>query len=157
MTRNVTLHSNSMWASMCGSLLAWVVYCGLAIIDSYRSPIEPAHQTKWWYQTYVSERGRTCKWHMKDHWSFLLCRQKGVGAEFVIFTRWGGVPVPVVPGSLESPVVSGFNNFPAKYLGPNLIFTHLKLCLATATNNFKWVKIILVCLLWDQKLANLDI
>ena len=29
------------------------------------------------------------------------------------------------------------------------IFTHLKLCLASATHNFKWVKITHVCLIWD--------
>ena len=33
------------------------------------------------------------------------------------------------------------------------IFTHLKLCLATGTHNFKWVKITHVCLIWDQTCA----
>ena len=37
------------------------------------------------------------------------------------------------------------------------IFTHLKLCLATATHNFKWVKIINICLIWDKTFANLDV
>ena len=27
----------------------------------------------------------------------------------------------------------------------NLIFSHLKLCLATATQNFKWLKIYVIC------------
>ena len=31
-----------------------------------------------------------------------------------------------------------------------LIFTHLQLCLATATHNFKWVKIAHLCIIWDQ-------
>ena len=41
----------------------------------------------------------------------------------------------------------------------NLIyfFTHLKLCFATATHNFKWVKISHICLIWDQKFLNLDV
>ena len=33
------------------------------------------------------------------------------------------------------------------------IFTHLKLCLATAIHNFKWVKIYHSCLIWDQTSA----
>ena len=37
------------------------------------------------------------------------------------------------------------------------IFTHLKLCLATATHNFKWVKITQIGLVWDQTLVNLDV
>ena len=37
------------------------------------------------------------------------------------------------------------------------ILTHLKLCLATATRNFKWVEITLICLIWYQAFANLDI
>ena len=39
----------------------------------------------------------------------------------------------------------------------NKKITHLKLCLATATatHNFMWVKITLICLIWDQALANL--
>ena len=37
------------------------------------------------------------------------------------------------------------------------IFTHLKLCLATATHNFKWVEITHICLISDQTLANLDV
>ena len=40
--------------------------------------------------------------------------------------------------------------FPAKV--SYLIFTHLKLCLATATHNFKWVKIS-HRLMWDQTFA----
>ena len=38
------------------------------------------------------------------------------------------------------------------------IFTHLKLCLAAATNNFKWAKITHIsstCLIWDQIFPNL--
>ena len=41
-----------------------------------------------------------------------------------------------------------FNPLSAKVF--NLIFTHLKLCLATAIHNFKWVKIIHICLIWDR-------
>ena len=37
------------------------------------------------------------------------------------------------------------------------IFTHLKLCVATATHNFKWVKIIHICLIWDLTFANIDV
>ena len=37
------------------------------------------------------------------------------------------------------------------------IFTHLKLCVATATHNFKWAKITHICLFWDQQFANLDV
>ena len=37
------------------------------------------------------------------------------------------------------------------------IFTHLKLCLATATHNFKWVKKIHICLIWDQTFENPDV
>ena len=35
-------------------------------------------------------------------------------------------------------------------------FTHLKLCLATATHNFKLVKNIDICLIWHQAFPNLD-
>ena len=35
-----------------------------------------------------------------------------------------------------------------------LIFTHLKLCLATATHNFKRVKISHMCLIWHQPFVN---
>ena len=35
------------------------------------------------------------------------------------------------------------------------IFTHLKFCLATATHNFKCVKIMHICLIWDQTFANI--
>ena len=38
-----------------------------------------------------------------------------------------------------------------------LIFNHLKLCLATATHNFKWMKITDICLIWVQIFANLDV
>ena len=30
----------------------------------------------------------------------------------------------------------------------------MKLCLAIATHNFKWVKITRICLIWDQAFAN---
>ena len=33
--------------------------------------------------------------------------------------------------------------------------THLKLCLATATHNFKWLKITQICLIWDQTILML--
>ena len=45
--------------------------------------------------------------------------------------------------------------YPLSYL--ILIFTYLKLCLTTATHNFKWVKITHMCLIWDQTFANLDV
>ena len=35
-------------------------------------------------------------------------------------------------------------------INTNLIFTNLKLCLATATHSFKWVKIAHICLIWDE-------
>ena len=38
-----------------------------------------------------------------------------------------------------------------------LIFSHLKLCLATATHNFKWVEITHSCLIWEQIFTNLYI
>ena len=37
----------------------------------------------------------------------------------------------------------------------NLIFTHLKLCLADAIQNFKWVKIIQIWLNGGQLLSNI--
>ena len=42
--------------------------------------------------------------------------------------------------------------FPLCYL--ILIFTYLKLCPATVTHNFNWVKITHICLILDKKLAN---
>ena len=37
-------------------------------------------------------------------------------------------------------------------------FLNLKLCLASATHNFKWVKIAHICLIWDQTLfINCDV
>ena len=45
---------------------------------------------------------------------------------------------------------------PLKRYNKNKI-THLKLCLATATDNFKWVKMTHICLIWDQTFANLEI
>ena len=38
-----------------------------------------------------------------------------------------------------------------------LIFTHLKLWVAAATHNFKWVKITGTRLVWDQTVANLEV
>ena len=37
------------------------------------------------------------------------------------------------------------------------MFTHLKLCLATAIHNFKWLKIIDIGLICDQTFANLAV
>ena len=34
------------------------------------------------------------------------------------------------------------------------IFTHYKLCIATATHNFKWVKITHICVIWNLSFAN---
>ena len=36
-------------------------------------------------------------------------------------------------------------------------FTHLKLCIATATHNFKWVRITHICLIWDRAFASVDV
>ena len=44
-----------------------------------------------------------------------------------------------------------------RYKGSRKIFTHLKLCLATATHNFWWVTITHICSTWDQTFVNLDI
>ena len=38
----------------------------------------------------------------------------------------------------------------ATILYGHMIFTHLKLGLATATHNFKWVKITHICLIWNN-------
>ena len=35
--------------------------------------------------------------------------------------------------------------------------SNLKLCLATATHNFKWVKFTEISLIWDQTFANFDV
>ena len=37
------------------------------------------------------------------------------------------------------------------------IFTHLKLCLATAIHNFNWVKITHICLVLVISFANIDV
>ena len=42
--------------------------------------------------------------------------------------------------------------YPPRYLIQ--IFTHLKLCLANATHDFKWGEITHICLIWDQKLKS---
>ena len=34
---------------------------------------------------------------------------------------------------------------------------HLKLCLATATHNFKWMKTTHICVIWDQTFTNFDV
>ena len=47
------------------------------------------------------------------------------------------------------------NPYPAELI--YLIFTHLKLCLATAIHNFKWVKISHICLILDQIFGNPDV
>ena len=39
----------------------------------------------------------------------------------------------------------------------NLISIHLKLCLATTSHKFKWVKITHILLILDQTFANLDV
>ena len=38
-----------------------------------------------------------------------------------------------------------------------LIFNHLRLCLATAIHNLKWLKITHICFNWVQIFANLDV
>ena len=37
------------------------------------------------------------------------------------------------------------------------IFTHFKLCLATATHDIKWVKNTHICLIWEQTFPNFDV
>ena len=37
------------------------------------------------------------------------------------------------------------------------IVNHLRLCLATAIHNLKWVKITHICLIWDKTLTNIDV
>ena len=37
------------------------------------------------------------------------------------------------------------------------VFTHLKLCLATATHNFKWLIINHIYLNWNETIANFDV
>ena len=39
----------------------------------------------------------------------------------------------------------------------NWISTHLKLCLTTATHNFKWVKITHIIIIWHQPFSNLAV
>ena len=31
------------------------------------------------------------------------------------------------------------------------------MCLATATHSFKWMEITIICLIWDQKCADVDV
>ena len=65
------------------------------------------------------------------------CQQGGEGGNPPCGAEWGGgVPTPG-----ENPVIS----------------THLKLCLATATHNFKWVKITYICLICNDAFANHDV
>ena len=52
---------------------------------------------------------------------------------------------------------SVLNSLPATGTISYLIFTIIKLCLANATNNFKWLKITHICVISDQTLANLDV
>ena len=47
------------------------------------------------------------------------------------------------------------NPFPAETIIK--IFTHLKLCLAAASHNFKWLKITHICLISEQTFANIDV
>ena len=35
-----------------------------------------------------------------------------------------------------------------------LIFSHMKLCLATAIHNFMWEKITHICSIWDRNVTN---
>ena len=37
------------------------------------------------------------------------------------------------------------------------ILIHFNLRLATATKNFKWVKMTHICLIWNQKFATFDV
>ena len=36
------------------------------------------------------------------------------------------------------------------------MFIHLRLCLATAIHNIKWMNITQICLIWDQIFTNID-
>ena len=38
-----------------------------------------------------------------------------------------------------------------------LIFNHLRLCLANAIHNPKWLKITYICLIWDKTFTNRDV
>ena len=40
---------------------------------------------------------------------------------------------------------------------PIKLFSHLKLCLATATHNFEWVKIIHIRLICDKTFPDIDV
>ena len=42
------------------------------------------------------------------------------------------------------------------FVKPAVLVTHLKLWVATATHNFKWVTSAQFCLPWEQTFANLD-
>ena len=50
-----------------------------------------------------------------------------------------------------------FNLYPQSEIYLMSFFTQLKLCLYTATHNFKWVKVTRICLIWSQTFANLDV
>ena len=56
-------------------------------------------------------------------------------------------------GKLIGLLAAWFTLQPPKYT----IFTHLKLCLADAIHNFKWVKIIQICQNGSQLFSNLMI
>ena len=57
----------------------------------------------------------------------------------------------------HQPIRGKYSNLTLRRYIENLIFIHLKLCLATASHNFKWVKITHICLIWDETFANLDV
>ena len=49
------------------------------------------------------------------------------------------------------------NPYPAKLIYINSLLTHLKLSLATATHNFKWVEITNIKLILAQIFASLEV
>ena len=59
--------------------------------------------------------------------------------------------------ALVCPLSQIIDNYPWKRSIKNTIFSLLKLCLATGTQNFKWVAIYHIYLIWYQTIANLDV
>ena len=58
------------------------------------------------------------------------------------------------PLSKPTQGIQDINPWSAKLNNSN--FTHLKLCLATATHNFKWMKMTPICLIWYQAFAKIE-
>ena len=67
--------------------------------------------------------------------------------------------VTMVPDLYRGKVAKGeLINIIFKIIVKNIKFSpSWKLCVATATHNFKWVKITRICLMGDETFANLDV